>query len=212
MTPLADLRKSYTLAGLSEADAGTDPLALFARWFDEAVAGGLDEPNAMTLATATPDGLPSARVVLLKGVDHRGFTFFTNYRSRKGRELEANPNAALCFLWHPFERQVRIEGRVVRISEAESDGYFRSRPVGSRLGAWASEQSAVVTDRGVLERQQAALEAEYASRDIPRPPHWGGYRLTPTEMEFWQGRPNRLHDRIWFARTADGWERNRLSP
>ena len=212
MTPLADLRRSYTLAGLTEADAGDDPLALFRRWFEQAAEAGVDEPNAVTLATATPAGRPSARVVLLKGLDDRGFTVFSNYLSRKGRELDSNPFAALCFLWHPLERQVRIEGTAGRIPEAESDRYFASRPVGSRLGAWASEQSEVVPDRDTLERNQAALVAEFAGRDIPRPPHWGGYRVRPEVIEFWQGRPNRLHDRIRFTRTPAGWTRDRLSP
>jgi pyridoxamine 5'-phosphate oxidase len=212
MTPLADLRRNYTLAGLTEADAGDDPLALFRRWFDQAVAAGLDEPNAVTLATATPDGRPSARVVLLKGLDERGFTVFSNYESRKGRELAANPHAAMCFLWHPFERQVRVEGTVARIPGAESDEYFASRPAGSRLGAWASAQSEVIPDRATLERQQAELEARFAGGPIPRPPHWGGYRLSPEVVEFWQGRPNRLHDRIRFTRAAGIWTRDRLSP
>lgn len=212
MTPLADLRRSYTLAGLSEADAGDDPLLLFRRWFDQAAAAGVDEPNAVTLATSTPDGRPSARVVLLKGLDDRGFTFFTNYDSRKGRELAENPHAALCFLWHPLERQVRVEGTAGRIADAESDGYFASRPAGSRLGAWASAQSRVVADRGVIERQQAELERRFAGGDIPRPPHWGGLRVRPEVVEFWQGRPNRLHDRIRFTRAGTGWVRERLSP
>ena len=214
MTDLRELRRTYGLAGLSEADAGHDPLALFRRWFDqvEEQVGELIEPNAMILATSTADGRPSARAVLLKGLDERGFVFFSNFDSRKGHELAANPHAALCFLWHPLERQVRVEGTVSKVSDAESDAYFVSRPAGSRLGAWASPQSAVIPDRETLTREQAALEAEYAGRDIPRPPHWGGYRVLPQVIEFWQGRPNRLHDRVRFTRTPAGWATDRLAP
>ena len=212
MTDLRDLRIAYGVAGLSEADAGDDPFALFRRWFDDVLAAKLLDPNAVILATSTPDGKPSARAVLLKGLDDRGFTFFTNYDSRKGHELAGNPHAALCFLWHPLERQVRIEGTVSKVAEFESDEYFAARPTGSRLGAWASPQSHVIPDRDTLARQQAALEAEYAGRDIPRPPHWGGYRVAPHVIEFWQGRPNRLHDRVRFTRTAAGWARDRLAP
>ena len=214
MTDLRELRRSYGLAGLTEAGSGHDPLALFRRWFDqvEEQVGELIEPNAMILATSTPDGVPSARAVLLKGLDERGFTFFTNFDSRKGRELAANPHAALCFLWHPLERQVRIEGTVSPVSDAEADAYYATRPVGSRLGAWASPQSQVIPDRETLARQQAELEAEYAGRDIPRPPHWGGYRVLPRVIEFWQGRPNRLHDRVRFTRAPAGWATDRLAP
>jgi len=212
MLSIADLRKNYTHGGLSEAEAGDDPVTLFQAWFVAAAEGGLPEPNAMTLATATPDGKPSARVVLLKAFDERGFTFFTNYDSRKGTELTANPQAALVFLWHEFERQIRVEGRVERSSDAESDEYFHVRPLGSRLGAWASGQSAVIPDREFLETRQAEWTAKYAGQEVPRPPHWGGFRVVPESVEFWQGRPSRLHDRIRFQRTSVGWQRERLSP
>ena len=211
MPPLADLRRNYALAGLSEADAGDDPFALFRDWFDAAVAAGLPEPNAFTLATATPDGRPSARVVLLKHLDDRGFTFFTNYQSRKAHELAANPHAAMVFLWDELERQVRIEGTVEKVTAEESEAYFRVRPLGSRLGAWASPQSEVIPGREHLERLMTDA-AETHGDDPPRPPHWGGYRVLPQVVEFWQGRPSRLHDRVRFHRTAGGWVRERLAP
>lgn len=210
---VADLRNEYTRAGLDETDLRPDPLAQFRGWFEDALAAGLHEPNAMTLATATPDGKPSARVVLLKGFDERGFVFYTNYEGRKGEELARNPRAALVFYWGELERQVRIEGRASRVPERESDAYYASRPRGSRLGAWASEQSRPVEGREVLESRLRALEREYEGREVPRPPFWGGYRVEPEAVEFWQGRQNRLHDRIVYRRRgAGGWEIERLQP
>jgi pyridoxamine 5'-phosphate oxidase len=212
MTTLADLRKDYSQAGLTEADAGDEPFALFRRWLEQAIAAELSDPNAMILATCTPDGTPSARAVLLKALDDRGFTFFTNYDSRKGHELAANPRVALVFLWHQLERQVRVEGTAEVISAAESDEYYAKRPLGSRLGAWASPQSATIAGREVLERAHAELLAKYPDGNPPRPPTWGGYRVLPREIEFWQGRRSRLHDRIRFVRGAAGWVRDRLAP
>jgi pyridoxamine 5'-phosphate oxidase len=210
---ISRLRKEYTRAGLDESDAVPDPIEQFRRWFDDALAADLHEPNAMTLATATPEGRPSARIVLIKGFDERGFIFYTNYEGRKARELEANPQCALVLYWAELERQVRIEGRVSRISEEESDAYFASRPRGSQLGAWVSEQSQSIESRGALELRLRELEREYEGREIPRPPFWGGYRVEPEVIEFWQGRENRLHDRLQYRRPEDGgWERERLQP
>jgi pyridoxamine 5'-phosphate oxidase len=206
------LRKEYTRAGLVEGDVDPDPIVQFREWFEKVVEADLHEPNAMTLATASGDGKPSARIVLLKGYDERGFVFYTNYEGRKASELEANPLCALLFYWGELERQVRIEGRASRISNEESDAYFTSRPRGSRLGAWASEQSRSVEDRNILEERVKALEAEYEGREIPRPPFWGGYRVEPEVIEFWQGRENRLHDRLVYRRTGGRWKMERLQP
>lgn len=212
-SPFADIRVEYRRGRLRQDDLDPNPLVTFADWFDEARRANLHEPNAMTLATVGPDGHPSARVVLLKGVDVRGFCFFTNYASRKGQELAANPWAALVFWWGPLERQIRVEGKVERLTAAESDEYFQSRPKGARLGAWVSAQSEVIANRQVLEDRLAELEAEYAEAEPPRPPHWGGYRLVPTAIEFWQGGTHRLHDRLHYVRTPDGaWHVERLSP
>ncbi|HZY65859.1 MAG TPA: pyridoxamine 5'-phosphate oxidase [Rubrobacteraceae bacterium] len=210
--PVADLRKEYTHSGLHESDAHPNPVDQFRKWFEEALSAGLHEPNAMTLATVAPDGKPSARVVLLKGYDERGFVFYTNYEGRKARELEANPNCALAFYWGELERQVRIEGRAARVPAEESDAYFASRPHGSRLGAWASKQSQPVENRDRLEERLRELEVEYEVREIPRPPFWGGYRVEPESMEFWQGRENRLHDRLLYTRHNGDWKIRRLQP
>ncbi len=212
MDRVARLRKEYTRAGLKESDADPDPVEQFRKWFDEALAADLYEPNAMTLATATPEGRPSARVVLLKGFDERGFVFYTNYEGRKGWELETNPYAALVFYWGELERQVRVEGRVSRVSKEESDAYFEGRPRGSQFGAWASEQSRPVEDRDTLEERLHELEAEYEGREVPRPAFWGGYRVEPDSIEFWQGRENRLHDRLLYSRVGAAWKLERLQP
>jgi len=210
---LSDLRRGYALAGLKESDLDPSPFKQFDKWFQQALAAGLPEPNAMTLATATPDGKPSARVVLLKGFNEHGFVFFTNYESQKGRELSANPHAALVCYWIELERQVRISGRVSRVSAEESEDYFRSRPVGSQLGAWVSRQSQVVSGREILEDKLEELTQEYQSKPIPLPPYWGGYRVAPDTLEFWQGRPNRLHDRLRYTcQPDDQWLIERLSP
>jgi len=209
---IANLRRNYSYQGLSESDADPNPFQQFQQWFDQALAAQILEPNAMTLATAFA-GKPSARIVLLKQFDDRGFVFYTNYCSRKGQELAENPWAALVFWWADLERQVRIEGQVEKVSDQESNEYFHSRPLGSRLGAWASDQSRVIGDRLLLEQRLTELEQKYQDQEIPRPPHWGGYRLVPTTIEFWQGRPNRLHDRLCYQRLEIGnWQIERLSP
>ncbi len=208
---LANLRQEYMRAGLSEADVDPDPIVQFERWFEDALRAQLPLPNAMTLATVAESGAPSARAVLLKGIEDGGFVFYTNYRSRKGRELGARSEACLVFLWSELERQVRVEGRTEKVPASASDEYFATRPLGARLSAWASAQSEPVRDRKALE--DALAEAERRHRDSPpRPPHWGGYRLVPTAIEFWQGRPNRLHDRLLFTRAGNAWRLGRLAP
>ncbi|MFN6526809.1 pyridoxamine 5'-phosphate oxidase [Nostoc sp. ChiSLP03a] len=210
---VAGLRKDYTLEGLSELEVELNPFIQFKKWFDQALAAQLPEPNAMTIATATPDGKPSARMVLLKDFDERGFTFFTNYNSHKGQELAENPQAALVFWWAELERQVRISGYVEKVSETESDQYFHTRPANSRLGAWVSNQSEIIESREVLERRLQEFQSKHENQEILRPPHWGGLRVIPTEIEFWQGRPSRLHDRLLYSRLDNStWKIERLSP
>ncbi|MEN9779794.1 MAG: hypothetical protein RL014_942 [Pseudomonadota bacterium] len=209
---IADLRKSYERAELSEDASHASPLQQFEQWLGEAIAGQVPEPNAMTLATVGPDLRPSTRVVLIKGYDERGIVWYTNYDSRKGRELAGNPYAALQFHWVELERTVRIEGRVEKVSAEESDAYFHSRPLDSRIGAWASPQSEVISGRSVLVANAAKYSAQFLLNP-PRPPHWGGYRLVPDQWQFWQGRKSRLHDRLRYRLQADGaWLRERLAP
>lgn len=233
---IGDLRREYNLAGLHRKDLSDDPIVQFRRWFDQATGARVSgrirrvlikayksifmirateqlDLNAMTLATSDKEGRPSARVVLLKGVDERGFIFYTNYNSRKGRELEENPAAALVFYWSEQERQVCVAGQVTKLPRGESDAYFKSRPRGSKIGAWASDQSAVVHDRTDLEKKWQQFEEQFPGTEVPCPSHWGGYVLTPTRLEFWQGRPNRLHDRFRYTRQPDTtWLIERLSP
>ena len=211
---LADIRRDYRLAVLDESIAGAEPLDFFRRWFSEAADAEIDEVNAMTLATVDNEAKPHARIVLLKGLDEHGFTFFTNYESAKGQQIDQQPNAALVFFWKELERQVRIEGTIERVSPQESDAYFASRPAGSRIGAWASPQSMVIAGRQILEERVRHFEDQYSEGDIPRPTFWGGYRVVPLSVEFWQGRSSRLHDRLVFSREAvdKAWERVRLAP
>lgn len=209
---LGDLREDYRRSALEREALDADPLRQFGTWFDAAVAAGVPEPNAMSLATVDAAGQPSVRIVLLKGVTDGDFVFFTDYRSRKGRDLDVNPRAALCFHWHALERQVRVRGQVRRLEAVASAAYYRSRPRGSQLGAWVSVQSTPIPDREVLVADIERRRAEFGEGEIPLPPHWGGYRLTPTDIEFWQGRPDRLHDRFLYTRTESAWDCVRLSP
>ncbi len=201
------IRESYTLSELREEDAGDDPIALFAQWMNAAIAAGIAEPNGIALATVPA----SVRIVLLRGYDHPGFVFYTNYESAKGLEIAADPRASFTVWWQPLHRQVRVAGHIEKVSGDESDAYFASRPRGHRISAWASSQSAVVADRAQLAAAEAAVEARFPG-EVPRPPHWGGYRLVPHEIEFWQGRENRLHDRLRYRRDGEAWLRERLSP
>ncbi len=209
---IADIRMDYMLAALDEETAGNDPIAFFSKWFKEAESARITEINAMTLATADAQNRPHARIVLLKGLDDRGFVFFTNYDSAKGRHMAENPNVSLLFFWKELERQVRIDGRIEKVPAEESDIYFHSRPEGSRLGAWASPQSKEIPHRNILELNYAKYEAEFSGISIPRPEHWGGYIVIPDRIEFWQGRSSRMHDRILFKRDGAAWNRSRLAP
>jgi pyridoxamine 5'-phosphate oxidase len=210
---IASIRRDYQLRSLSENDVASHPLKQFSIWWDEAIASEIDEVNAMTLSTVRADGSPSSRIVLLKGYDENGFVFYTNYESNKGQQINHNPSVALLFFWKELERQVRIQGTCQRITAEESDAYFHSRPIGSQLGAWASPQSQRIAGRELLESRAAELKIQYQDIAIPRPPHWGGFRIVPSEVEFWQGRSNRLHDRILYSNdAADAWKIERLAP
>lgn len=213
MSSIAELRKEYSLQILSEKNAEADAFDQFEKWWKEAIASEIVEPNAMILATSSADGLPSARVVLLKGFDRHGFVFFTNYNSYKGQQLAENPRACLVFLWKELERQIRITGLVEKVSVEESNDYFNSRPPLSRIAAWASPQSQVIASRNWLDENEKNFESQFKNRVIERPPHWGGYRVMPTDIEFWQGRPNRLHDRLNYSLNENGsWLIERLAP
>jgi len=212
MSAIADLRREYASRALSEEQAEADPIRQFTTWFDEAVSAELLDVNAMALATVSPAGDPAARTVLLKGFDETGFVFFTNYASAKGRDLAAHPRACLLMFWRELERQVRITGAIEKVSTAESEEYFHSRPFESQVGAWASAQSAPVASRGALDARYAEVAAQYAGQVVPLPPFWGGYRVTPEQIEFWQGRTSRLHDRLLYVRDGATWQRSRLAP
>ncbi len=209
---ISDLRSEYTLNGLDTADVLLDPFGQFRQWFDAALEAAVPEPNAMHVSTVSAEGRPDGRIVLLKDVSDAGFVFYTNYESRKGRELIGQPFATLTFFYPELERQIRIEGRVEKVSSDESDAYFNSRPRGSQIGAWVSHQSAVIASRDVLENRQRELETQFAGGPVPRPPHWGGFRVVPDALEFWQGRPSRLHDRIRYRLNGENWIIERLSP
>ena len=213
MSSIADIRKEYKQHSLNENEVAADPITQFEKWWNQAMDSEINEVNAMTLATANLQAHPSARIVLLKGFDEKGFVFFTNYNSNKGIQLEENPFAALVFFWKELERQVRIEGTITKVDTAESDNYFKSRPRESKIGAWASAQSSVVSSRAELEKTVSEIETKYKDQDIPRPPHWGGYRVSPQLIEFWQGRPGRLHDRIRYTKDDESnWAIDRLAP
>lgn len=209
---IADIRKDYKLKSLREEDVLVNPIEQFTKWWSEAVSSKIEEVNAINLATATSAGVPSARIVLLKGLTNEGFMFFTNYESAKGKELGQNPKAALVFFWKELERQVRIEGTVEKVSVAESEAYFQTRPVASKIGAWASPQSTTIDSREILEQNVAKYEAQFGNENIPKPPQWGGYIVKPEKLEFWQGRRSRLHDRILYTKQEENWKIERLAP
>jgi pyridoxamine 5'-phosphate oxidase len=212
MNNIADIRKDYKLKSLLEGDVAIDPLVQFNQWWDEALASNIDEVNAMTLATVGSDGKPSARIVLLKGIDKNGFHFFTNYESHKAKDMDANNNVALIIFWKELERQIRIEGTVTKLTEAESDAYYFSRPIDSQIGAWSSPQSNIINSRTILEENVAAFKNKFEAEKITRPDFWGGYAVQPTVIEFWQGRSNRLHDRLQYTKLDNDWKLERLAP
>jgi pyridoxamine 5'-phosphate oxidase len=209
---IADIRTDYRMKSFLEADAASDPYTQFGHWWLEAVESKIEEVNAMTLATASADGFPAARIVLLKGYDKNGFVFFTNYNSQKGQEIAANPKACLLFFWKELERQIRIDGNIEKVSLEESEVYFKSRPIGSRIGAWCSPQSTVIPDRSILDKNVAHYTHKFKDLEVPRPAHWGGYIVKPTAIEFWQGRSSRLHDRLRYSVKSEGWKLERLAP